>query len=65
MMIMLITMTRWPDNRWSTGIWFFCSKKKYTPVNLLSGDAEKCCTRQKVFPVDITSGAFVTEGVRV
>lgn len=48
---------------------FFVLKKKiythYTPVNLLSGHAEKCCTRQKVFPVDLTSGAFVTEGVCV
>lgn len=45
---------------------FFVLKKKiYTHVNLLSGDAEKCCTRQKVFPVDVTSGAFVTERVRV
>lgn len=45
---------------------FFVLKKKiYTHVNLLLGDAEKCCTRQKVFPVDVTSGAFVTERVRV
>lgn len=44
----------------------FCLEKKYTPVNLLSGDAEKCYTRQKVFPVDDrTSAAFVTEGVYV
>jgi len=44
---------------------FFVLKNIYTPVNLLSVDAEKCCTRQKVFPVDLTSGAFVTEGVRM
>jgi len=44
----------------------FCLEKKYTPVNLLTGDAEKCYTRQKVFPVDDrTSGAFVTKGVYV
>jgi len=41
----------------------FLYGKKYTPVNLLSEDAEKCYTRQKVFSVDRASGAFVTQGV--
>jgi len=65
MMIMLITMTMARQQVVYRSI-VFVSTKNYTPVNLLLGDAEKCYTvRQKVFPDDRTSGAFVTEGVRI